>query len=179
MIKINEYMIEGQDFENLQSELGEFYKLPIPFASPFDLEDKRNGIAIETPRCDVSYGDMLVNITQHHNLPTLVKVILKNVSDYLGDDDIQILNCWATDLKKGSVALWHHHMPALVSGVYYHEFTEPESRIELMIDGVPTPFESKVGKMICWPSDTLHMIPLKTTDTKRRSISFNIIRKII
>lgn len=176
MSKIKEYQITGQDFENLQTELGNFYKLPIPYGNQFDHMDRLYGKKIVTPKVDTSYGEMMINIMQIHNLDVLQRIVSTNVEDYLGDVNFKIVDCWATDMKEGSAALWHHHLPTMLSGVYYHEFTEPESHIEFMVDGVATPYASQLGKMIIWPAGTLHRIPLKTTSKNRRSISFNVIR---
>jgi hypothetical protein len=176
MSKIKEYQIKGQDFEDLQKELCDFYNLPLHYSNQFDDDDIKQGKPIGTPRVATSYGDMMVNIISLHNLSTLAKIITQNVEDYLGNRDFKIVDCWATDMQEGSAALWHNHKPTMLSGVYYHEFTEPESCIEFKINEVVTPFESKLGKMMIWPAGTLHRIPLKTTSTKRRSISFNINR---
>jgi hypothetical protein len=176
MNKIKEYQVTDHDFEDLQKELGDFYNLPLHYSNQFDDDDIKQGKAIGTPRVATSYGDMMVNIIDLHNLSTLARIITKNAEDYLGDTNFKIVDCWATDMQEGSAALWHNHKPTMLSGVYYHEFTEPESRIEFKINDVATPFESKLGKMMIWPAETLHRIPLKTTSTKRRSISFNVNR---
>ena len=177
MSNIKEYQITGQDFEDLQQELSNFYNLPLHYSNQFDDEDIKQGKPIGTPRVATSYGDMMINIINRHELDVLKRIIIKNVEDYLGDTNFEIADCWATDMQEGSAALWHNHKPTMLSGVYYHEFTEPESQIEFNINGVATPFESKLGKMMIWPAETLHRIPLKKTSSKRRSISFNINRK--
>ena len=174
---INKFTIEGEEFDNLQKELAEFYNADIPFFNPFDEHSRRDNIPVIVPRVDVSHGDMTVNIIEKFDLKVFPKIIMRNIKALTGSDNFDIVNCWGTDMKKGSEGLLHHHLPTEISGVYYHAIDPDDSKIEYMIDGKLVQFESKLGTMFIWPAHVLHRIPLKTSDSKRRSVSFNLMYK--
>lgn len=172
---IAQYDIVDDDFLLLQAELAKFYNIDIPYFNPFDEESKRDNIPIKIPRVAVSYGDMTTNIIEEHNLTVLPRIIMEKIKQYT-DENLKIVNCWATDMRQGSEGLLHHHLPTKISGVYYHAIDKSDSKIEFLINNELVAFDSKVGKLMIWPAGTLHRIPLKTTATKRQSISFNLIK---
>ena len=171
---IAEYDIVGDDFLLLQKELEDFYRINIPYFNPFDQHSKRDNIPVGIPRVDVSYGDMSLNILEKHNLVTLRRIIIEKVQHYT-TQNLTIVNCWATDMKQGTEGRLHHHLPTTLSGVYYHTIDDDDSKIEFLLNNNLTQFNSKVGRMMIWPAETMHRIPLKTTPGKRRTISFNLV----
>lgn len=173
---IAEYHLGGEEFENLQTELENFYNLEIPYFNPFDAQSIRENIPIKVPRVSVSYGDMTRNIIEAHDLKVLESVIMKYTKDY-SSEDLKIINCWATDMQIGQEGLMHHHLPTTLSGVYYHAIDPTDSQIEFSIEATPIHVGSKLGKLMIWPAWVLHRIPLKTGNTHRRSISFNLVHK--
>lgn len=80
-----------------------------------------------------------------------------------------------TDLKE------HNHSRSktrqgtkYASFVYYPILTEGESPIELLIDGKWIPVPARAGDWICFGLDTVHRVPLNTTDHHRISFAFNV-----
>lgn len=177
MSLITEFTITGDEFANLQKELGDFYKVDIPYFNPFDVQSRLQNLPIDIPRIDVSHGDMTINIIEKYNLSLFKSIILRNVRELTGSDDYEIVDCWGTDMKQGSEGWLHHHLPREIAGVYYHAMDPADTHIEYMIDGELVQYGSELGKMFIWPAGVLHRIPLKTTDTIRRSVSFNLVRK--
>jgi hypothetical protein len=173
---IKEFYIHGEEFDNLQLELLNFYNLDIDYSNEFDNQNMQAGIPVKIPKVAVSHGDMRINIIDRYNLKTLPAVILERLKEYSEDTNYKIINCWATDMKVGSEGLFHHHLPTEISGVYYYDVDETDSQIEFLIDGTPTQFKSITGKMMMWPARTQHRIPFKSKEGNRRSISFNLVK---
>jgi len=174
---IKHYQLEEVDFKNLQQELQNFYSLDLPYSNPIDDQDRLENKKIEIPKVAVSHSSFNINIIEKHNLTTLSSVILKNAKDYLPDANLEINECWATNMKPGSAAQLHSHRHALLAGVYYHDVDESDSHIQFFIDELLVPITPKIGKMLIWPGELLHEIPIKTLTSNRYSIAFSLSRK--
>ena len=179
--KIISYQLVGEELNGIKEELDEFYKLDIPFANPFDT--KYPHTKMEHPRLDVSYATFEYDVIKMHNLTKLHNAILlyfSNVSDEFCMPDVN----WATDMKVGSIAAEHSHGPvytnksdAFYCGVYYHDVDPSDVNIQFLLEDIWTDIEMKVGKLLFWPAEYLHRIPLKTSNVTRRSFSFNLYKR--
>jgi hypothetical protein len=175
--KIISYQLVGAEFDRVQKELKEFYKLPIEYGNPFDNELIKRGLKPEVRHLDVSYATFSKNVLNEHNMVNLTEVILK----YAPGKNFYVYESWATDMKAGTVAGLHNHcVPSRdvsFSGVYYHDVDPSDVNIYFALDHMNTEFVSIdmcPGKLMYWPSNFVHGISEKISNVTRRSFSFNL-----
>jgi len=175
--KIISYQLDSNEFTDVQRELDAFYELDIPYGNPHDKSALERGLNIHIPKLHISYVSFGENVIDMHNLKYLKKIILK----YAPTDNCYIGQSWATDMKVGTMAALHNHVflenDLFLCGVYYHDVDPSDTQIHFASDEMQTQFvafEMKPGKLMFWPTEYVHGIPLKSNPTKRRSVSFNL-----
>jgi hypothetical protein len=58
--------------------------------------------------------------------------------------------------------------------VYYPQLTQGENPIEILINNTWTPIPAQAGDWICFGLDTLHRVPMNTTNHNRISVALNV-----
>jgi hypothetical protein len=174
--KIISYQLVGEEFNNVQKELEQFYNLDIPYANPFDTKDPESRIPY--PRLDVSYATFNYSVIRMHNLTKLGDAIIMhspNKNCMIGEN-------WATDMKIGSISDAHTHInyseDTFFCGVYYYDVDQSDVNIQFLIDDIWVDFDMRPGKLMYWPTNYFHRIPMKTSNVTRRSFSFNLYKFI-
>tara|TARA_E500000331_G_scaffold329620_1_gene350400 strand:+ start:490 stop:1089 length:600 start_codon:yes stop_codon:yes gene_type:complete len=179
---------EGEEFDNIQKELGDicdnldFTQNPNWTSDTHDLSLGKSG----------SFFDD--DILSENGADKFLKFIDKNVITYLNEigctekRSYVIANSWFTKTKKGKYAHLHDHGWYDISGVYYLNtngkdghlmFPNPQkqyacnfifSQISRSYAGLPL----ENGIIALWPSILQHNTETNKTDNERISISFNI-----
>jgi len=111
-----------------------------------------------------------------------MRALRATICDHLGGAGIGSLahnrpNAWAMVNRAGSFHPTHRHQTAIRAGVYYvSPGNPPTPTIFELATGEDLPVEAKPGRLVIFPGNLWHRVPVYSGDAPRITIAFDLRR---